>query len=75
MNLPVIVGVADHGVPVLSARYLFGATGAYLVEFQIPADHPLGNDQALAIAADTDSRPEVATLVFGNPVFLPAVAP
>lgn len=68
VNLPIIIGVADRGVPVLSARYLIGSVGAYIVEFQLPLDSPVGTDQSLAIAAlDGDQYK------FGNPVFLPKV--
>ena len=70
-NLLVEVGVHDNGVPVLSARYLFGSVGAYLVEFQIPANAPLGTDQSLAVVAFINGT----TPVFGNSVFLPGVAP
>ena len=71
VNLLVEVGVHDNGVPVLSARYLFGSVGAYLVEFQIPANAPLGTDQSLAVVAFINGT----TPVFGNSVFLPGVAP
>jgi uncharacterized protein (TIGR03437 family) len=69
VNLPIAVGVHDNGVPVLSARYLVGSIGAYLVDFQIPLDAPTGPDQSLAIAA----RVNDTTFVFGNSVFLPGV--
>jgi len=68
VNVPIIVGLKDSGVPVISARYMLGAIGAYLIEFQIPADAPLGPDQSLAVAATVNDN-----LVFGNSVFLPAV--
>ena len=70
VNLPIIVGVSDRGVPVLSARYLIGTVGAYLIEFQIPLDAPIGPDQALAVAA---LNKRARHIVFGNPVFLPGV--
>jgi uncharacterized protein (TIGR03437 family) len=68
VNVPMIVGLKDSGVAVISARYLVGAIGAYIVEFQIPADAPLGPDQSLAVAAIVNDN-----FIFGNPVFLPAV--
>ena len=68
--LPVVVGISDRGVPVLSARYLVGSIGAYLIEFQVPTDSPIGVNQNLAVAALTNNG---TTFVFGNPVFLPAV--
>ena len=69
VNIPIVVGVHDNGVAVLSARYLAGYIGAYLVEFQLPANAPTGTDQSLAVAA----RVNDTTFVFGNPVFLPGV--
>jgi adhesin/invasin len=69
VNLQIVVGVHDNGVPVLSARYLVGFIGAYLVEFQLPPDAPLGTDQSLAVAA----RLSDGSLRFGNPVFMPGV--
>jgi uncharacterized protein (TIGR03437 family) len=69
--LPVVVGISDRGVPVLSARYLVGSIGAYLIEFQVPTDSPIGPNQNLAVAALTNNG---TTFVFGNPVLLPAVA-
>ncbi|HSP67088.1 MAG TPA: Ig-like domain-containing protein [Bryobacteraceae bacterium] len=68
--LPVVVGISDRGVPVLSARYLFGSIGAYLIEFQVPTDSPVGPNQSLAVAVLTNNG---TNYVFGNPVFLPAV--
>jgi uncharacterized protein (TIGR03437 family) len=70
VTLPVVVGISDRGVPVLSATYLFGSIGAYLVKFQVPTDSPIGVNQALAIAVLTNNG---TNYVFGNPVFLPAV--
>ena len=64
----VIVGVHDAGVPVISAQYLVGWIGAYIVGFQIPADAPTGPDQTLAIAAIVNGQ-----VVFGNPAFLAGV--
>jgi uncharacterized protein (TIGR03437 family) len=71
ITLPVVVGISDRGVPVLSARYLVGSIGAYLIEFQVPGDSPIGTNQSLAVAVLTNNS---TTYVFGNPVFLPAVA-
>lgn len=68
VNVPVIVGVNNQGVPVLSAQYLVGQVGAYIVGFQIPTTAATGPDQPLAIAAVVNGQ-----AVFGNPVLLPAV--
>ena len=48
--LPVIVGVNYAPVPVVSAQYLSGSIGAYMVGFQIPINTASGPDQPLAIA-------------------------
>ena len=69
VNLPIAVGINDRAVPVLSARYLFGSIGAYLIEFQVPNDATLGNDQDLLIAALVNGT----TYVFGNVAFVPGV--
>jgi len=47
--LPTAVFLNGRGIPGLSARYLFGWVGAYLVEFQIPADSAPGTDQNLLV--------------------------
>ncbi len=66
--LPVVVGVNNAGVPVISAQYAQGAIGAYLVEFQIPLNAPTGTNQNLALAVVINNQ-----LVFGNTLVLPAV--
>ena len=69
VNLPIAVGINDRGVPVLSARYLFGSIGAYLIEFTVPEDATLGNEQDLLIAALVNGT----TYVFGNVAYIPGV--
>lgn len=68
VNLPVIVGVNNAGVPVTTAQYLVGSIGVYIVGFQIPANAPTGTDQPLAVAVVIGGQ-----TVFGNSVFLPGV--
>lgn len=68
VNLQVIVGVNNAGVPVTSAQYLVGSIGVYIVGFQIPATAPTGTDQPLAVAVIIGGQ-----TVFGNSVFLPGV--
>jgi uncharacterized protein (TIGR03437 family) len=63
-----IVGVDNIGVQVVSAQYLVGSFGVYLVGFQLPLTAPTGPDQPLAIAAIVGNA-----AVYGNPVFLPGV--
>jgi len=70
VNLPVAVFLGDKGLPALSARYLFGWVGAYLVEFQVPADAPTGPDQKLIVVALVNNAQD---FVVGNTVLLPGV--
>jgi uncharacterized protein (TIGR03437 family) len=48
--LPLVVGVNNAPVPVVSAQYLSGSIGRYIVSFQIPINAASGPDQPLAIA-------------------------
>jgi len=79
VNVTIVVGLNNGGVPVLSARYLNGSIGAYLVEFQIPPDFPLVNGQPmfdlpLAVAGYLNNGADgFSDYKFGNPLFLPAV--
>jgi uncharacterized protein (TIGR03437 family) len=69
--LPTAVFLSGRGIPALSARYMFGWVGAYLVEFQIPADSSTGPDQSLiVIETSTDGS---TFLGVSNTVLLPAV--
>jgi uncharacterized protein (TIGR03437 family) len=72
VNLPVIVGVGNQGVPVEKAEYLPGYVGVYIVTFTIPQNFaPLGNDLPLTVAAVVSGE-----TVFhnpANPVALPAL--
>jgi uncharacterized protein (TIGR03437 family) len=68
VNLPVIAGVDNAGVPVVFAQYATGYIGVYIVGFQIPQNAPTGTDQPLAVAVLVNGQ-----LVFGNPTYLPAV--
>ena len=69
VNLHTIVGLDDRGLPVISSRYVPGQIGLYTVEFEIPADHPVGTDQSFVIAVQTAD----GQVIFGNSVFLPGV--
>ena len=66
----IIVGVANAGVPVISAYYQPGEVGVYVVGFTIPANLTLltnnGADQPLALAEVVNGQ-----TIFGNPVFIP----
>ena len=70
--LPTAVFLNGRGIPGLSARYLFGWVGAYLVEFQIPADAATGVDQnLLVVETSTDGN---TFLGVSNTVLMPAVS-
>ena len=66
VNVPLIVGIDNAGVPVVSSQYLPGWNGFYLIEFTIPANTPTGSDQPLAMAVDVNGQ-----AIFSNTVYLP----
>jgi uncharacterized protein (TIGR03437 family) len=70
--LPAAVFLSDRGIPALSARYLYGWVGAYLVEFQVPVDSPTGPDQKLIVVATSPDGNDF--LGVSNTVLLPAVS-
>jgi uncharacterized protein (TIGR03437 family) len=75
VNVPlaVFLGVDDSrlvGANALSAHYLFGSVGSYLVEFQVPSDALTGPDQHLLVVALINNGND---FVLGNTVLLPAV--
>ncbi len=69
VNLGILVGVGNRGMPVISSRYVPGQIGVYTVEFEIPADHPVGTNQPFVIATQTPD----GAVTFGNSVFLAGV--
>ena len=69
VNLGILVGVGNRGMPVISARYVPGQIGVYTVEFEIPDTHPVGTDQPFVIATQTPD----GAVTFGNSVFLAGV--
>jgi len=72
VNLPTLVFLNGRPINGLSARYLFGWVGAYLVEFQIPADAATGVDQSLLVVeTSTDGN---TFLGVSNTVLIPAVS-
>jgi hypothetical protein len=60
--VPLIVGVNDQGVRIVSANYAPGMIGVYWVAFEIPLDATPGLFRNFAIAADGGG----GELVFGN---------
>lgn len=73
VNLTMIVGVNDGGVPSHTARYLTGNTGIYYIRFTIPrqagvATGTILRDINLAAAAVINGQ-----AVFGNGTLLPAI--
>ncbi len=72
MILPTAVFLNGQGLPGLSARYLFGWIGVYVVEFQIPSNAATGLDQSLLVietSADGSSF-----LGVSQTVLIPAVS-
>jgi uncharacterized protein (TIGR03437 family) len=73
INLTMIVGVNNGGVPSQQARYLTGNTGVYYIRFTIPRQNGVSTgtvlrDVPLAAAAVINGQ-----AVFGNPTLLPAI--
>ncbi len=60
---PVVVGVANRGVPVINSIYARNLLGVYEVQFLIPNDIPSGSSIPLALAV----RGSDGNLVFANP--------
>jgi uncharacterized protein (TIGR03437 family) len=65
--VPVVVGINNAGVRVISADYLVGSIGTYLVQFEVPQTTQTGPYQPLALAVSPDNN----TLIFGNGTFFP----
>ena len=59
---PVIVGVNNAGVNVISAETLPGVVGVYVVTFEIPSDAPSGDTQ-LAVAAVTSNNVSIRSTI------------
>lgn len=67
LAVPVVVGVNNAGVRVVSADYLVGQIGTYIVQFEVPADTQPGPYQPLGLAVSPDNN----TLIFGGGSFFP----
>ncbi|HYK62761.1 MAG TPA: hypothetical protein VEV85_25210 [Bryobacteraceae bacterium] len=63
---PLIVGVADHGASLVSAKYSVVMPGVTEIDFAIPSDTPPGPDVHLLLAVVVDGEP-----VYSNKSFLP----
>ncbi len=69
VNTPLIVGINNNGVPVVSAFALQGEQGVYLVGFQIPLTTPASSTAVpLSVAAVVNGVP-----VYSNSVFLAGI--
>ncbi len=51
VSAPLLVGLSNSGVPLVSATYAQGTAGVYLVTFQVPANSPTGSAQPFALVA------------------------
>lgn len=67
VNAPLVVGVNNSGVRVVSAKYAYGLIGVYEVQFEVPSHAAKGNDIRFAIAV---IQPD-GTALFGNPITMP----
>ena len=66
VNLTPVVGLDVFGVGVVSATYLPGSVGVYLVQFTIPSDFPVtGPDKNLSIGQTVNGQ-----TVFGKAVLI-----
>jgi uncharacterized protein (TIGR03437 family) len=63
---PIVVGVNNAGVRVVSATLAHNLIGVYEVAFEIPSDTPAGSNVPLGFAVDMNG-----TLVFGNGSTIP----
>lgn len=68
VQLPVVVGLNNQGIRLISAQALPGAVGIYVVAFEVPEDATTGPDRPFAVALQLPGRSE---LVFGNGSQLP----
>ena len=66
---PLIVGINDVGVRLVSAEYVVGMMGIYAVSFEVPLDAAPGAFRSLAIAAEASA----GELVFGNSSAIAAI--
>jgi len=64
---PVVVGVDNAGVLVLSSKYAYGMVGVYEVEFEVPQNAATGNSLPLALFAVYQGT----DLQFANPSLIP----
>lgn len=69
VQAPLIVGINDAGVRLVSAEYAAGMMGIYVVAFELPLDAAPGQYRSLAIAAEGFN----GELVFGNSSALAAI--
>jgi len=58
-----VVGFNNEGVRLVSAEYMVGVVGVYIVAFEVPATAPTGSSP-LVVAAVT---PDGANLIYSNP--------
>jgi len=63
---PVVVGVNNAGVRVVSVAYSPDVVGVYIVSFEVPAETPSGQDIPFVVAVSLSSG-----LAFSNPSSLP----
>jgi uncharacterized protein (TIGR03437 family) len=67
VNAPLLIGLNNGGVPLISAVYAQGTIGVYVVTLQVPADTQTGPYQPIGVIAyDSANNP-----YFAQPSYLP----
>ncbi len=67
VNAPLLIGLNNGGVPLISAVYVRGAIGVYLITLQVPADTQTGPYQPIGVIAyDSENNP-----YFAQPSYIP----
>ncbi len=65
---PIVVGVNNAGVRLISAELLAGEIGVYVITMEIPVDTPTGSYQPIGLGVD---RPDGTGTEYANTVFVP----
>ena len=75
VTVQLVVGVANNGVPIVSAQSFVGSIGAYLIGFQVPVPQAgqngpvfTGTNLPLSVAAIVNG-----VVIYSNTAFVPAV--
>jgi len=67
VNVPLVVGINNSGVLVVSSKYAYGMVGVYEIDFVVPQNAATGNNVPFAMFAVYQGT----DLQFGNPSLIP----